>query len=162
MNDAREPMQASSPTRSQPASSMFPIPPFLAPEREGELAARVIGEVMRQGYAPAVRASTYLSLQAGGRATTWQAWSSSLHGFAGSMFQHPFVALVEAVGLDAANERIEVFGRAFAASFEQGLDLVAAGTLPGSTFTDRDQARMRDWLRLLEEVDDKMSPILDQ
>ena len=154
-------MQAIAGWTSQATAPTIQIPPFLAPEREGELAARVVGEVLRQHYAPALRMSKFLCFMAAGRRTQWEAWASTLHGFAGSMFQHPFIALANAVGLDEANERIEAFGKAFAKSLEQGLDGLDAGRLPGSSFSGRDQARMLDWLQLLEQVDAKLTNVLD-
>lgn len=155
-------MQVARPSTTQPATPTVQIPPFVAPEREGELAARVIGEVVRQQYAPALRVSMYLCFMAAGRVAAWQEWRSTLQGFGGSMFQHPFMALAEQIGLDEANERIGAFGKAFAENFEQGLDAVQAGRLPGSGFSARDQARMQDWLALLEKVDDSLTGLLDQ
>jgi hypothetical protein len=147
-------------TPAAAGASTVTIPPFVAPDREGELAARVVGEVQRQEYSPAIRAATFLSFMAAGRRMEWRAWRDTLQGFAGSMFQHPFIALGEAVGLEEANRRIGSFGAAFAPSFEAGLDRVAAGEMPGGTFTPRERERMADWLQLLEKVDSSL-PVLD-
>jgi hypothetical protein len=87
---------------------MEAIPPldgFDGP-REGELAARTIGAVIRQKYGPALRVARYICFMAEGRVAEWEAWQQTLRGFANSMFQHSYIALGEELGLEAANVKI--------------------------------------------------------
>ena len=136
-----------------------PLDGFDGP-REGELAALTIGAVIRQKYGPALRVARYICFMAEGRVAEWEAWQQTLRGFANSMFQHSYIALGEELGLEAANVKIGAFAKAFIPSFERDLDAVIAGTLKSTLLDERDQARMRDWLRLLEKSDQALNPTL--
>jgi hypothetical protein len=128
--------------------------------REGELAARTIGAVIRQEYGPALRVARYICFMAEGRATEWEAWQQTLRGFANSMFQHSYIELGDQIGLEEANIKIRAFAKAFIPSFERDIDAVVAGTLKATFLDEPDQARMRDWLRLLEKSDRALNPVL--
>jgi hypothetical protein len=133
---------------------------FLAPAREGQLAARVIAEVIRQDYRPALRMAGYIRWMAQGRSRGWEAWQMTRDGFTKSMFHRSFLALGDQAGLEEANAQIRAFAKDFIASFDKGMDELVAGTLRPVPLDDRDKSRMRDWLVLLEESERALNSVL--
>lgn len=128
--------------------------------REGKLAARTIYEVVRQKHAPALRIARFMCFMAEGRRAAWEAWTEIQRDFGQSMFQDPFIALGEQLGLDEANVQIRAFAKEFCASFERDMDAVVGGSLTLDALDETDRGRMRDWLSLMEKFDRAWNPTL--